>query len=51
MEANDQHHAAFSLRSGKEHPILIALELLRDSQLVLTLHSSKTDTQIQSLNI
>ena len=44
MEANDQHHAAFSLRSGKEHPILIASELVRDPHLVLTLHSSKSDT-------
>jgi hypothetical protein len=51
MEANDQHHAAFSIRSGKEQAILIALGISRDPQPVLTLHSSKTETQTQSLSI
>jgi hypothetical protein len=51
MEASDQNHAAFSLRSGKEHAILIALELARDPQLVLILRSSKIETEIQSLSI
>ena len=51
MEANDQRHAAFSLCSGKQHAILIALEPARDPELVLTLHSSKIETQIHSLPI
>ena len=51
MEANDQRHAAFSLRSGKRHAIWIALEPARDPELVLTLRSSKIEIQIQSLPI
>jgi len=37
MEANDQHHAAFCIRSGKEQAILIALGLSRDPQLYIRL--------------